>query len=158
MASTVKRYTLLPILAALAGVAFACGGGADGPPFIEGSPGTTIELAQVLRDAGLTVEEVGEVLDPLFGGAAFELIAGDEIIGTLEYADAAALEADADRISADGLRVTTRVGERESVVDIAFNDPPHYFRSEVRIVFYVGTDSGMLSVLQEAFGPQFVGQ
>ena len=138
----------------------ACGGGDDGAlgPVVVGAPDSTGELAQLLRERGFAVEEVGEVSCPFFSGTALELVADGDDVETLEYADPAALIADAMRIQPDGRKIETQVGDNLAVTDIAFNEPPHYFRSEHMIVLYVGSEPGLLATLEEAFGPQFAGE
>ena len=141
-------------------LAAACSGAATPtqPATFDGAGDLTIALAQQLRDVGFEVEEAGEVSCPLFSGVGFELFLGDESLETLEYQDEAALEADASRVSEDGMRIETVVGGQTSVTDIAFNSPPHYFSRDRMLVMYVGDDATLLTALEELMGPQFAGQ
>ena len=151
---------MLMVAAAALLLVAACGGGDGGAlrPEVGGAPDSTSELAQLLRDRGLAVEEVGEVSCPFFSGTALELIADGDVVGTLEYVDPTELLAEAKRIQPGGRKIETQVGDRVAVTDIAFNEPPHYFRSEHMIVLYAGSEPALLAALEEAFGPQFAGE
>lgn len=151
---------ILIVAAAAMLLVAACGGSDDGPSraAVAGAPDSTSELAQLLRDRGFAVEEVGEVSDPFFSGTALELVANGDVVGTLEYTDPTELLAEAKRIQPGGRKIETQVGDRVVVTDIAFNEPPHYFRSAHMIVMYVGSEPALLAALEEAFGPQFAGE
>jgi hypothetical protein len=131
----------------------------------EASPGATTNgalitdqasFADALQGQGLTVTEVGPLQQPFLqpqSGAILQ-ISGDDIsdpaeVQVYEYADAAAAQADAAQIGPDG-------NPRTAIIE--WIAPPHFFQTGRIIVLYVGSDPGVLDVLNQLIGPQFAGQ
>ena len=113
-------------------------------------PGTGL-LIDPLLATGAEVKVTGEVVSKdIFSvdGSVFEV--NGERVQVMNYGDAAALEAEATRISPDGSSVGTHM--------VMWVGPPHFFRSETSIVLYVGENSTVIEALTKVMGPQFAGR
>jgi len=73
-----------------------------------------------------------------------------EDVQVFQYADAAAVEAEAAPIARDGMTVGTK--------KIFWVGAPHFFKKEKLLVLYVGDNPKVLKALAALLGRQFAGQ
>lgn len=124
-----------------------------------------VSFVDNLRARGLTVEPTGQTrMMPLDVPAADLAVSGGPIRGraamlSFDYNDTdlgrdgrGAAEQDAAEITQDLTSVRVVSGAKSLP-----SGPSHFYRRERLIVMYVGTDSEMLRVLVDLFGPQFAG-
>ncbi len=113
-------------------------------------PGTGL-LIDPLLATGAKVKVTGEVVsEGIFSvdGSVFEV--NGERVQVMNYGDAAALEAEATRISPDGSSVGTTM--------VMWVGSPHFFRTESLIALYVGESPTVIEALAKVMGPQFAGR
>jgi hypothetical protein len=138
-----KRNLILgSVLLVVAVVAAACGTGGK----------TAVDYAGVvdgLRGAGATAEAAGEVSQQFLSVKGQAISVNGEQVQVFEYANEAALEADAATVSPDGSTVGTTM--------ITWVATPHFYRSGTVMVLYIGDDAGTLKALERILGPQFAG-
>ncbi len=135
--------TLLVVLA-------ACGSEAE-PVVSHGGPVTDyVSLVDGLRAAGATVEPAGTVDQPFFSVQGRLIAVDGEEVQVFEYEDAASVEDAAGDVSADGGSVGTSM--------ISWVAPPHFYKMAKLLVLYVGTDAGVMQLLEGVFGEQFAGR
>ena len=125
--------------------------------WLEGQPGTVVShggrvtdfvsLVDSLRAAGATVDPAGAISQPFFVPEGQLLTVNGEDVQACEFA--AAVEADdiAETASADGSSVGTSL--------ISSAAPPHFYKAGRPIGIYVGSDSGVIDILQEIMGSPF---
>jgi len=108
------------------------------------------DLVAALQAAGAQVEPAGEV-EQVFLSASGQIIKLNGVdVQVFEYATPEAAEAEAGTISPDGTSTNTTM--------ITWIDAPHFYRWGKLIVLYVGSDEGVISLLEGILGPQFAGQ
>ena len=78
------------------------------------------------------------------------LTVNGEGVQAFEFASEVEAEAIAGTVSTDGSTVGTST--------IFWVAPPHFYKAGRLIVIYVGSDSGVIKVLQEIMGSQFAGR
>ena len=108
-------------------------------------------LIDPLLATSAEVKVTGEVVsEGIFSvdGRVFEVYG--ETVQVMNYGDAAALEAEATRISPDGSSVGTTM--------VMWVGSPHFFRTESLIALYVGESASVLEALTKVMGPQFAGR
>jgi len=113
-------------------------------------PGTGL-LIDPLLATGAEVKVTGEVVsEGIFSvdGSVFEV--NGERVQVMNYGDAAALEAEATRISPDGSSVGTTM--------VMWVGSPHFFSTESLIALYVGDSPTVIEALAKVMGPQFAGR
>jgi len=161
-----RRYVPLLVLVVALGI-WLGGAGAvasqEATPAGAATPGASAvsnraDLVAALRAKDLTVEEVDRLSKPMvpFQGAQTGTVlrlSGDGLsksaeITVYEYADDAALAADAEQILPDGSLETTK---------ILWIEPPHFFESGQVLALYLGSDQEVLDLLTGVLGPQFAG-
>jgi hypothetical protein len=106
-------------------------------------------LVDHLRAAGATVELAGETSNSTFKGTGRIIKVNGGEVQAFEYPDAAAAEADARRISADGSKID------DALVD--WPAAPHFYRREKVLAVYVGSDLQVINPLDFVLGRQFAG-
>jgi hypothetical protein len=179
----VKRFTAVLIIAIVASACSAPAGGqaatqtqAPATPTAEqtlvgepsetpsGEAGATMDYAtfiSALKANGWPVDETGKTFGSLFTGDGHIIhinpgqppgVNGVEV-QIFEYADHAALEAQAALISKDGSKVSGPSGE--AIVEWA--DMPHFFKSGRILAVYIGRDDAVLSTLKGQLGDEFAG-
>ncbi len=117
---------------------------------LQGGPVKDYEsLVNNLRAAGLRVEPAGEASQPFFSAKGRAIKVDQSEIQAFEYPDEAEAQAEAARVSPDGLSVGTS--------KITWIGPPHFFKKGRLIVLYVGNEAGVIDALKAALGPQFAG-
>ncbi len=133
-------------------VMVGCSGGPSGPS--DGSDDGVVSdyasLVNALRAAGAAVNPAGAVLQPFFAPQGQVLSVGGEDVQVFEFASAEEADTVTQSISADGSSIGTSIVE--------WIAPPHFYKAGKLIVIYVGSDSGVISALQEAMGAQFAGR
>ncbi len=73
-----------------------------------------------------------------------------EDLQVFEFASEVEADAVAETVSADASSVGTSM--------IFWVAPPHFYKAGRLIVIYVGSDSGVINILQEIMGSQFAGR
>ena len=73
-----------------------------------------------------------------------------EDVQAFEFAGEVEADAIAETVSADGGSVGTSM--------ISWIAPPHSYKAGRLIVVYVGSEGGVINILQEIMGPQFAGR
>ncbi len=107
-----------------------------------------VSLVDSLRAAGATVDPAGTISQPFFVPEGQLLTVNGEGVQAFEFASEA--EAIAETVSADGSSVGTSM--------ILWVAPPHFYKAGRLIVIYVGSDGGVINILQEIMGSQFAGR
>ncbi|MBI2533377.1 MAG: hypothetical protein HYW03_14375 [Deltaproteobacteria bacterium] len=98
-------------------------------------------LIDYFRAAGIKVQAEGEVEQPFLSVAGKMIKIHDEDVQVFQYSSAAAMEAQAARISPDGMAVGT--------------SKIHWLGL---LVLYIGDEAKTLKALEAALGRQFAGQ
>ena len=122
------------------------------PPVVShGGPVTDyVSLIDNLRASGATVEPAGEISQPFFSVKGNAITVNGENVQVFEYADAAAVEAEAALVSADGSSVGTTM--------VSWVAAPHFYQAGKLIVLYVGDSATVINVLEAVLGTQFAGR
>ena len=107
-------------------------------------------LVDALKQSATVVETNETVSQPSFKVAGRIVRVEGEDVQVFEYADAAAAQADAQLVSADGGQIGTT-----SILWVA---PPHFHRRGRVIGLYVGSSVRVLDALRAALGAQFAGR
>ena len=81
------------------------------------------------------------------------IIIGDEIINVYEFSSNEEMETEAGYIDTGGSGIT----RPDSGVQISWVSTPYWFKSDLIIVLYVGTNREILNFLMETFGQPFAG-
>lgn len=150
-------YQILLVLAALAFVLAACAGPAATPTTpAEGTEaahggeiGGYVELVDVLRQAGASVEPQGAVQQEFFPVGAQVIQVDGQDVQVFEFADPEAQQAAAAQISPDGSTIGTTM--------VTWVEPPHFWAKGRVIVLYVGSDAGTIDLLGQVLGEQIAG-
>lgn len=150
-----SRQSLLLALAVLCG---ACASGPTGPATPPTGPSgpaggpATERLVGDLRSLGAKVERLGEVGQPFFSVRATLLSVNDSGPRVLvwEYPSEHEATGQAALVSSDGYQV--------GLTHVDWISTPHFFRSGVLIVLYVGDAHDVISALTAVLGPQFAGR
>jgi hypothetical protein len=140
-----KRWTIFVGTLAVMAAVFA--------PGCSSSGGTATDYASLIANLeaqGATVVEAGEITQPFFDVTGKSLTVDGETVQVFEYADDAAMAAEADMISEDGGTIGTSIP--------SWISDPHFYKAGRIIVLYVGTDAGVMDELRQALGAQFAGR
>lgn len=133
------------------GVAGMLSGGCTAESPVTPGPITSIDLlAAALRAEGAAVAVQGPLPRdsyPFFPITGVRRVLSDESITAFPYPTATEAEAAAASISRDGAVVGTS--------NILWVAPPRFYRTDAVIVLYVGTDPGVIGILDRALGPPF---
>lgn len=106
-------------------------------------------LTTALQDAGASVEETDQVMQPFFTPEGSILKVNEADVQVFEYESAEAMEEQASQVSPEGGSIGTSM--------VSWMDTPHFYKAGKIIVLYVGSDEAILSLLANALGPQFAG-
>ena len=109
-----------------------------------------VSLVDSLRAAGATVDPAGAISQPFFMPEGQVLTVNGEDVQAFEFASKAEADAIAETVSADGSSVGTSM--------TFWVASPHFYKAGRLIVIYVGSDSDVINMLQEAMGSQFAGR
>lgn len=125
--------------------------GPEGTVVSHGGPvADYVSLLDSLRAAGATVDPAGTISQPFFAPEGQLLTVNGEDVQAFEFASEAEANAIAQTVSADGSSVGTSM--------ISWVAPPDFYKAGRLIVIYVGSDSGVINILQEIMGSQFAGR
>jgi hypothetical protein len=110
-------------------------------------------LMAALRTDGATVQ-VAEVMRaesfPFFAVPAVRISVDGENVYAFEYTSGAEAEAEARRIAPSGFEIGT--------THVDWISDPHFYRSNLLIVAYVGRTPLVLRLLEQHLGPQIAGR
>jgi hypothetical protein len=107
-------------------------------------------LVDALKQSATVAETSESVGQPSFKVPGRIVRVEGEDVQIFEYGDAAAAQADAQLVSADGGQIGTT-----SILWVA---PPHFYRRDRVIALYVGSSVRLLDALRTALGAQFAGR
>ena len=147
-------FFCLPLVAALAVTNCGAQPSDSNPPQQGGSRARPVHdyasLVDYFRAAGIKVQAEGEVKQPFLSVTGRVIKVHGEDVQVFQYSSAMAMEAQAARISRDGMAVGTS--------KIHWLGPPHFFKKEKLLVLYIGDEAKTLKALETALGRQFAGQ
>lgn len=106
-------------------------------------------ITESLTAAGVEVEEGEAVAESLFEVEGHILHVNGQDVQVYEFADAAAAEEQAARVSPDGTSIGTTPVSVEAI--------PHFYHKDNTIAFYAGDDATVLAALEVVFGAPFAG-
>ena len=109
-----------------------------------------VSLVDSLRAAGATVDPAGTISQPFFVPEGQLLTVNGEAVQAFEFASEVEAGAIVESVSTDGSSVGTSM--------ISWVAPPHFYQAGGLIVVYVGSNSGVIDLLQEILGSQFAGR
>lgn len=149
---------------ALAGMALAyllaaaaCGGESS-EPARKGPSATGLDsLIAALRLTGLEVSVGQGTEHPFFSIEGTALLVGDASVHAFEYPDAASAEAEASRISPDGLKAEAPADDQTVATDVLWFATPHLYKQGGLIVLYVGDHTTITAALEDVLGPPLAG-
>ena len=149
-----RNHILLVLLLMCALLASACGSNATSTPPAESTKTATVadqaSLIAALEAAGATVE-VGDLVEQAFFSPVGQIIkVKGADVQVFEYESAAAMESEASQVASDGGSIGTSM--------VTWMDTPHFYKVGRIMVLYVGSDSTILSLLEDVLGSQFAGQ
>lgn len=125
-----------------------------------GGQGSTEEqtLINQLQASGATVVQTSNGTEwPLTGTEQSIKVNGD-VVEVYTYQSSQRANADAAGISPDGQKVVEGVaGDQITMTVPLANSPSHFYKKDRLIVFYGGSNSGVINLLQSALGPQIAG-
>lgn len=124
------------------------------------SPYDLAGLIDDLRATGAQIEREESTQSDYFSVPRHEITIDGITLMVFEYADSAAAEAEAARVSPNGynLPVPNPVKPNSPTeVHLDWSDSPHFFQRDRLIVQYIGRDVRMLITLKRLLGPQFAG-
>ena len=100
----------------------------------------------------------GEVLpvssNPFFSVDSTRLVVNGGHVSVWEYSTAGEAERQAHQVSPDGHDIQTG---STSIAHVDWIAPPHFYRQSRLIVLYVGSDRGIMTLLEGRLGAQFAG-
>ena len=159
-----KYQILLATLLVFALVIVGCTSNAPAPTPLSPSPSETIsagtashgnpigghvEFVDALRAAGAGVEPSESVSQPFFTPEGNILKVNGADVQVFEYENEEAMESEASQVAPDGGSIGTTM--------VTWMDTPHFYKAGHIIVLYVGSDTKILSLLEEILGAQFAG-
>jgi len=133
-----------------------CGKGATATPLLPTASTEPLavedkaSLMAALQASGATVE-VGDPVTQVFftpEGSIIKVNGAD--VQVFEYESAEAMENEASQVAPDGGSIGTSM--------VTWMDTPHFYKAGRIIGLYVGSDESVLSLLENAIGPQFAGR
>ena len=134
----------------------SCGGKASvanqaRPGKLQGGPATDYaSLIDSLRAGGINAEPEGEVDQPFLSVTGTMIKLHGEDVQVFQYPNAAAVEAQAARVSRDGSAVGT--------TKLHWIGAPHFYKQGRLLVLYVGDEDKVLKALEAVLGRQFAGK
>ncbi len=108
-----------------------------------------------LHQKGVSTSPTKALNTDFFSGTAYGLVIYSERISVFEYDTNAAMQNDANNISSDGSTIRNQNGGSAAVDWIA---PPHFYKAGRLLVFYVGSNRYVTTLLQSILGSQFAGR
>jgi len=117
-----------------------------GPPAVEDQA----SLIVALETAGATVE-AGDSVEQAFFSAVGQIIkVNGANVQVFEYESAETMESEASQVAPDGGSIGTSM--------VTWMDTPHFYKAGRIIVLYIGSDTTILSLLEDILGSQFAGR
>jgi hypothetical protein len=107
-------------------------------------------LLAALQAAGASANVGDAVIQDFFTPEGQIITVNGADIQVFEYESAEAMESEAAQVAPDGGSIGTSM--------VSWMDAPHFYKAGRIIVLYVGSDAAVLSLLENAIGPQFAGQ
>jgi len=116
-------------------------------------------LLRYLRDSGASIGEAGEIHQYAFLDIEGRRVTVNEsTIEVYEYANSEVMESEASCVWSDGYSITKDLeGGRSMVKGVGWIDTPHFYKAGRIIIIYIGNNSSMISLLENALGEQFAG-
>ena len=150
-----RRLAVCWLLVAAVGASSCHGNASASDQSREGEPRSPpvtdyASLAASLRAAGASVRPGAKVDQPFFPVRGRLIEIHGEDVQVFQFADAAAGNAQAARISPTGTTIGT--------TKVQWIGPPHFYRKDRLLVLYVGDSERVLKALETVLGPQFAGQ
>ena len=133
-----------------------CGKGATATPLLPTASTEPLavedktSLMAALQASGATVE-VGDPVTQVFFSSQGNIIkVNGADVQVFEYESAEAMENEAFQVAPGGGSIGTSM--------VTWMDTPHFYKAGRIIGLYVGSDESVLSLLENAIGPQFAGR
>ena len=149
-----KKSILFALILLLTMVSTACAAqGVSGAP-VNTTPSGEVEdlegLVEALQAEGAQVEMGDSIQQPFLSvpGQIVQVNGAD--VQVFEYASAEDMGLEASQITEDGSPIGTST--------ITWIAPPHFYRSGLLLVLYVGEDQAVIDLLESVAGPQFAGR
>jgi hypothetical protein len=115
-------------------------------------------LLLYLHDSGASILKEGEMRRYDFFDIEGRRVAVNEsTIQVFEYEDGEAMESEASCVSPDGFGITKERGVMGVHTEVNWINPPHFYKAGRIIVMYIGSDSSIITLLENALGEQFAG-
>ena len=121
-------------------------------------------LVDGLREAGATVEEIGDSQlpgagEPIFSVTGNIIKVNGENIPILEYNNEVAAGTETGFISRDGFDLTRPSDSKDEgfAVHVDWITSPHWYQAGRVIVLYIGENQNTLDMLENLLGTQFAG-
>jgi len=120
-----------------------------------------VSFVDKLRSKRCTVDPVGSARQPFLRGQGTVLRVSGCTLG--RPAELQSFWYHTDDLGMDGLRAAEEDArgippDGQPAVALTWEAPPHFFRKERALVFYLGNDPALLALLTELLGPQFAGR
>lgn len=109
-----------------------------------------VSFVDGLREKGIRVTPIERLEQSIFSVKSTIILVGNEEVRVYEFDNIESLEKESTKVSSDG----TQVGNNP----LKWSGPPHFYKQGKIIVLYVGSNGGVLSMLDETMGKQFAGQ
>ena len=125
-----------------------------------GGQGSTEEQALLsqLQASGATVVQTSDGAEWPLSGTEQSIKVNGDVVEIYTYESSQRANADAAGISPDEQKVAEGVGgDRITMTVLLANSPFHFYKKDRLIVFYDGSNSGVINLLQSALGPQIAG-
>lgn len=125
-----------------------------------GGQGSTEEQALInqLQASGATVVQTSDGTEWPLSGTEQSIKVNGDVVDVYAYESSQRANADAAGISPDGQKVVEGVaGDKITMTVSQANSPSHFYKKDRLIVFYGGSNSGVINLLQSALGPQIAG-
>jgi hypothetical protein len=107
-------------------------------------------LLLALQSSGATAEVVDTVIQDFFTPEGSIVMVNGESVQVFEYESVEAMESEASQVASDGSSVGTSM--------MMWIDAPHFYRAGRIIVLYVGSNTTVLTLLDNVMGSQFAGR
>lgn len=117
---------------------------------VSGTVRNSQDLVNKLCSQGAKTKFHGTISQPFFAVRGRQLVVGGQEVQLFEFKTNAGAQTAAKRISPDGSPIGTTM--------VTWVAPPHFFKSGRLIALYTGSDSNVISLLENALGRQFAGR
>ncbi len=125
-----------------------------------GGQGSTEEQALInqLQASGATIVQTSDGTEWPLSGTKQSIKVNGDVVEVYAYESSQLANADAAGISPDGHKVVEGgAGNQVTVTVPTDNSSSHFYKKDRLIVFYGGSNSGVIDLLQSALGPQIAG-